>query len=126
MTLNTGSWRRYGVKGNGAFPSSLWAHVDINSYFATLLQQENPALRGKPVGIVKEVGRTCIIAASKEAKALGVGTGSRLQDAKHVPDLILVPAQFDFYLDATKRLKRLFESLAPTVQIFSLDELLLT
>lgn len=102
--------------------SAVWAHVDINSYFATLLQQENPALRGKPVGIVKEHRRSCIIAASKEAKALGVGTGSRAQDVRHVSDLILVPAQFDFYLDATKRLKRLFESLAPTVQIFSLDE----
>ena len=54
-----------------------WAHVDINSYFATLIQQENPALRGQPVGIVKESGRTCIIAASKEAKLLGVSTGSR-------------------------------------------------
>ncbi len=102
--------------------SACWAHVDINSYFATLLQQENPALRGRPVGIVKEAGRTCIIAASKEAKALGVGTGSRLADARHIPDLVLVPAQFDFYLDATKRLKRLFESLTPSVQIFSLDE----
>ena len=104
-------------------PPPRWVHVDINSYFATLLQQENPALRGKPVGIVKEVGRTCIIAASKEAKALGVGTGSRKPDAlRRIPDLILVPAQFDFYLDATRRLKRIFESLAPNVQIFSLDE----
>jgi DNA polymerase-4 len=100
-----------------------WLHVDINSYFATLLQQENPSLRGKPVGVVKEIGRTCIIAASKEAKARGVGTASRLPEAKKlIPDLIIVPAQFDFYLDATRRLQRLFTSLVPDVQIFSLDE----
>jgi len=100
-----------------------WAHVDINSYFATLIQQENPALRGQPVGIVKESGRTCIIAASKEAKLLGVSTGSRKDEALLLaPNIRLIPAQFDFYLDATKRLKRLFESLSPEVQIFSLDE----
>ncbi len=105
------------------FPPQRWAHVDINSYFATLLQQENPALRGKPIGIVKEAGRTCIIAASKEAKALGVGTGARKREAlQKAPHLLLVPAQFDFYLDATRRLKRVFESVAPQVQIFSLDE----
>lgn len=99
------------------------AHIDINSYFATMMQQENPSLRGKPVGVVKDVGRTCIIAASKEAKLLGVGTGSRLQDIKYqVPDLVLVPAAFDLYLDATKRLKKIFSALAPTIDIFSLDE----
>lgn len=98
-------------------------HVDINSYFATILQQENPHLRGKPVGVVKDVGRTCIIAASKEAKKLGVKTGSRVPDALvKAPDIILVPARFDVYLDCTYRLKRVFADLAPTVDIFSLDE----
>jgi DNA polymerase-4 len=99
-------------------------HVDINSYFATLLQQENPLLRGKPVGVVKSAGRSCIIAASKEAKKLGVRTGDYLKnvDQNIVRQLILVPAEFDRYLDCTKRLKRIFESLSPEVDIFSLDE----
>lgn len=98
-------------------------HVDINSYFATLLQQENPHLRGKPVVVVKDVGRTCIIAASKEAKLKGVKTGCRAPEAKRkAPDIILVPAEFSLYLDATYRLKKVFEDLAPTVDIFSLDE----
>lgn len=97
--------------------------VDMNSYFATLLQQENPHLRGKPLGIVKDVGRTCIIAASKEAKKLGVKTGSNAHEARaKIPNIILLPAQFDRYLDATKRLKNLFESLSPRVYIYSLDE----
>jgi DNA polymerase-4 len=98
-------------------------HVDINSYFATMLQQENPYLRGKPVGVVKDVGRTCIIAASKEAKKLGITTGCRLAEAKVLaPNIITVPAEFDLYLDCTRRMKRVFTSLVPDVDIFSLDE----
>lgn len=98
-------------------------HVDMNSYFATILQQENPMLRGKPVGVVKSLGRTCIIASSKEAKKLGIGTGSGLSDAKKkAPCITIVPAAFDVYLDCTHRLKQLFHSLSPSVDVFSLDE----
>lgn len=104
-------------------PNRRIAHIDINSYFATLLQQENPLLRGKPVGVLKSEGRSCIIAASKEAKKLGVRTGDYLKNIGSLAaKLTLVPAEFDRYLDCTKRLKRLFDSLAPDVDIFSLDE----
>ncbi len=98
-------------------------HIDINSYFATLLQQENPHLRGKPIGIVKDVGRTCIIAASKEAKKYGVTTGCHLNEAKQrCPNIITLPASFDRYLDATKRLKKIFTCISPDIHIYSLDE----
>ncbi len=101
-------------------------HVDINSYFATMLQQENPMLRGRPVGVVKSEGRTCIIASSNEAKLLGIKTGTSKMDAlTKAPHLTLVPAQFDIMLSATRRLKALFTSLAPNVHIFSLDEVFL-
>ncbi|MBI4091407.1 hypothetical protein HY419_01490 [candidate division WWE3 bacterium] len=98
-------------------------HVDINSYFATILQQENPFLRGKPVGVVKSEGRTCVIAASKEAKKFGVKTGCRVKEARALaPSIVLVPAEFDLYLNCTKKLKALFESITPDAEIFSLDE----
>lgn len=98
-------------------------HVDINSYFATMLEQENPALRGRAFGIVKDEGRTCLIAVSKAAKRLGIKTGTRLQEARQIlPDILTVPAEFDRYLDCTRRLHQLFLRLAPGVQIFSLDE----
>ena len=97
--------------------------VDINSYFATLLQQENPKLRGKPVVIVKDLGRTCVIAASKEAKRKGVKTGCNIVQARQLaPQLIEMKAEFDLYLSATKKLSSLFLDLAPKVEIFSLDE----
>lgn len=99
------------------------AHVDINSYFATLLQQENPHLRGKPIVVTKDIGRTCIIAASKEAKIFGIRTGCLLGEAKKLaPNLIVVGAEFDRYLSATRTLNSIFRSLAPDIQIFSLDE----
>jgi DNA polymerase-4 len=102
---------------------SLIAHVDINSYFATLLQQENPHLRNRPMGVTKAEGRTCLIAVSKEAKKFGVITGSRLREARLLcPQILPVPADFDRYLDATYRLKQVFNSIAPQVYIYSLDE----
>lgn len=108
---------------SASHPPKTILHVDINSYFATLLQQENPHLRGKPLGVLKDVGRTCIIAASKEAKKYGVETGSRLKDAKlRCPHIIAIPAAFDRYLDATKRLKTIFAAIAPDYFIYSLDE----
>jgi DNA polymerase-4 len=102
---------------------NLILHVDINSYFATMLQQENPMLRGKPVGVIKSEGRTCIIAASKEAKRLGVSTGARVPEAREkIPGLILVPAEFNLMLSATRKMKALFQTFSPSVHIFSLDE----
>lgn len=98
-------------------------HIDINSYFATILQQENPYLRGKAIGVIKGVGRTCLIAVSKEAKQKGVVTGSRKAEALvKCPDLITIPASFERYLDTTKRLQTLFKKISPVVQIYSLDE----
>lgn len=98
-------------------------HVDLNSYFATIEQQQNPFLRAKPVGIVKELGRLCIIAASKEAKALGIKTGTGVPEAKKLaPGLILVKADFDKYANYTQRFYKLIGSFSPDVNLFSLDE----
>ncbi len=98
-------------------------HIDINSYFAILLQQENPKLRGKPVGVVKSAGRHLIIAASKEAKEKGVKTGMALREARQLcPSLISVPAEFDFYLSATRKFYDLLKKFTPNFYPFSLDE----
>jgi DNA polymerase IV len=99
------------------------ALIDMNSYFATLEQQANPFLRNRPVGIVKDVGRTCIIAASKEAKKLGIKSPCTIREAKQIaPNIAIVAADFDKYFYMTKVLKEIFESLSPEVDVFSLDE----
>lgn len=98
-------------------------HIDINSYFATILQQENPHLRNRPLGVIKDVGRTCLIATSKEAKKFGVVTGIRKKEALILcPKLVCVPASFNRYLDTTKRLQKVFNTISPSVHIYSLDE----
>lgn len=98
-------------------------HVDLNSFFATAEQQANPVLRGRPVGIIKAKGRGCIIAASVEAKKMGVGTGSSVFDAKKAcPGIILVPADFDKYADITYRFIDICKSYSPVCEVFSLDE----
>ncbi len=101
-------------------------HLDMNSYFATVEQQANPYLRDKPVGILKAEGRTCIIAASKEAKIYGVKTGSTVWEAMRLcPKIVLVPADMHKYLAVTKRLIALISDYSPLVEVFSIDEMFL-
>lgn len=116
--------RRAAVEASTANTLEPWiALLDMNSYFATIEQQANPILRGRPVGVVKEQGRSCIIAASKEAKQFGVRTGMPYKEAIQLcRNLITVPADFDRYFYNTKLLRQIFEELSPDVYIFSLDE----
>src|SRR5438046_2031460 len=66
-------------------PSVNWLFVDLNSYFASVEQQDRAELRGKPVGVVPMLAdTTCCIAASYEAKAHGVKTGTIVADAKRM------------------------------------------
>ena len=98
-------------------------HADLNSFFARAEQQTNPALRGKPVGVVKAKARTCIIAASVEAKKYGVATGCWVNDARNLcPSIILVPADFDKYSDISHRFIKICADYSPNCEVFSLDE----
>ncbi|MFH0943528.1 MAG: DNA polymerase IV [Candidatus Beckwithbacteria bacterium] len=101
-------------------------HVDLNSFFASVEQQVNPALRGKPVGIIKDFGRSCVIAASNEAKKFGVKTGMSLSQVKTLcPRIILLPADFPKYADVTHRFIKLCSHYTDTLEVFSLDEVFL-
>ena len=77
-----------------------WLYVDFNSYFASVEQQERPELRGQPVAIVPmETDYTMAIAASPEAKAYGVKTGTGILEAKRMcPGLRCVLARHDLYV----------------------------
>lgn len=99
--------------------------VDFNSYFASVEQQLNPALRGRPVAVVPvEAETTCAIAASYEAKRYGVKTGTIIADARKLcPELILVRAQHGAYIDYHHRLVAAVESVIPVKRVMSIDEM---
>lgn len=98
-------------------------HLDMNSYFASVEQQANPYLQGRPVGIVKAEGRGCIIAASIEAKRFGVHTGSTVWEARKLcPAIILVPSDMDKYFSQTEKMIKIVSHYSPTVEVFSIDE----
>ena len=72
-------------------PSRRIMHVDMNSFFASVEQQCNPWLRGKPIAVIGSNKRTIITTASYEARAFGIKTGMTVPEAKKLcPDLILV------------------------------------
>ncbi len=98
-------------------------HIDFDSYFASCEQQFNLKLRGKPIGVTAQNGRTCIIAASREAKELGVKSPSRTFEAlEKVPNMIFVPAHFEKYWEITQKFLDICKDYSPFVELFSLDE----
>lgn len=102
-----------------------WLFLDLNSYFASVEQQENPALRGRPVAVVPmDTPHTCAIAASYEAKAYGVKTGTIIRDAKKMcPNLICVLARHDMYVGYHERIIEEVVKHTPINKIWSIDEL---
>jgi DNA polymerase-4 len=99
--------------------------VDFNSYFASVEQQEQPALRGRPVAVVPVMtDSTCCIAASYEAKHYGIKTGTRVGEArKACPGLILIEARPGLYVEYHHRLVAAVDSCLPVSQILSIDEM---
>lgn len=101
-----------------------WLFLDLNSYFASVEQQERPELRGKPVAVVPMMtDSTCAIAASYEAKAYGIKTGTMIYEAKKMcPGLICVPARHDVYVDYHHRIFDEVENHLHVSRICSIDE----
>lgn len=103
-----------------------WLLLDLNSYFASVEQQYRPELRGKPVAVVPLMADTTFcIAASYEAKAFGVKTGTRVSDAKSMcPDLHLVQARHEMYVKCHHDIIRVVESCVPVADVLSIDEVI--
>lgn len=103
-------------------------HIDFNSYFATVEQQANPRLRGKPIGVTggDRMERTVLGAASVEAKKMGVKGGMMLWEAKKIcPQIIIVPGDSDKYLACTTKFINILKDFSPYLEIFSIDEVFL-
>ena len=99
--------------------------LDFNSYFASVEQQLSPELRGKPIAVVPMIAdSTATLAASYEAKAMGVKTGTRIYDAKKMcPNLILVKARHTEYVQFHHQLVDVVNSVIPVKRVMSIDEM---
>ena len=102
-------------------------HIDLNSCFATIEQQANPHLRGKPVAVAAyTTPNGCILAASIEAKRHGVRTGMRVKDGKAIcSDLIILPSDPWKYRNVHLRLRKLLSDYTVDLTPKSIDEFVL-
>src|SRR5208337_4195962 len=106
-------------------PALNWLFVDLNSYFASVEQEVRPELRGRPVAVVPMMAdTTCCIAASYQAKAHGVKTGTLVGEARRIcPGLQLVEARHELYVEYHHRIVAAVEQCVPVTAVLSIDEM---
>jgi DNA polymerase-4 len=99
--------------------------IDMNAYFASVEQHLNPALRGKPVAVVPVMADTSsCIAASYEAKAFGIKTGTPVREAKQrCPGIILVEGRHRAYIEIHRELLAAIETIMHVERVASIDEM---
>src|SRR5437870_2233840 len=94
-------------------------HADVDSFYASVEQRDDPRLRGRPV----IVGAGVVLAASYEAKAYGVRTAMSAVRARRLcPDAVVVGPRMSAYSEASKAVYRVFDDTAPVVEGLSIDE----
>jgi len=94
-------------------------HADLDSFFASVEQRDDPSLLGRPL----IVGAGVVLAASYEAKAFGVRTAMGATIARRLcPQAVVVPPRFSAYVEASKAVFQVFEDVAPVVEGLSIDE----
>ncbi len=94
-------------------------HADLDAFFASVEQRDDPALRGRPV----IVGGGVVLAASYEAKAFGVETAMGGARARRLcPHAVVVAPRFHAYSEASKAVFRVFDGISPLVEGLSIDE----
>ncbi|HZO58270.1 MAG TPA: DNA polymerase IV [Solirubrobacterales bacterium] len=94
-------------------------HADLDSFYASVEQRDDPRLRGRPV----IVGAGVVLAASYEAKARGVRTAMGGAQARRLcPDAVVVPPRMSAYSEASKAVFEVFDQTTPAVEALSIDE----
>jgi DNA polymerase-4 len=97
--------------------------VDMNAFFASIEQHDQPEWRGRPVAITNGRQGSCIITCSYEARAYGIRTGMRLKKARQLcPELIQCPARPERYAAASVAIMQALRDITPDIEVFSVDE----
>lgn len=98
-------------------------HVDMDAFFASVEQRDNPSLRGRPVAVGHAAARGVVAAASYEARQFGVRSALPSVTAlRRCPDLIFVPPRFEVYRDVSRQIHEVFSRYTDLIQPLSLDE----
>ena len=98
-------------------------HIDMDAFFASVEQRDNPELRGKPIAVGGSEARGVVAAASYEARKFGVRSAMPSITAKRkCPELIFVKHRFDVYRQVSQQIRAIFAQYTPLIEPLSLDE----
>jgi DNA polymerase-4 len=104
-------------------PNRKIIHIDMDAFYASVEQMDNPALRGKPIAVGGAENRGVVSAASYEARKFGVRSAiSGVLAKKYCPELIFVKPRFDRYKEISKKIHKIFHDYTDLVEPLSLDE----
>jgi DNA polymerase IV len=98
-------------------------HADMDAFYASVEQLDDPSLRGRPILVGPESGRGVVLTASYEARPFGVGSAMPMSRAKRMcPQALIVPPRFKRYTEISRIVMGVFEDFSPDVEAISLDE----
>ncbi|MNQ16029.1 DNA polymerase IV [compost metagenome] len=98
-------------------------HIDMDAFYASVEQMDNPELRGKPIAVGGSENRGVVAAASYEARKFGVRSAiSGVMAKKNCPELIFVSPRFDRYKEISSKIHKIFHEYTDLVEPLSLDE----
>jgi DNA polymerase IV len=101
-------------------------HIDMDAFFASVEQRDNPALAGRPIAVIGSNQRTVIVSPSYEARRFGVKTSmTRHQAMLLCPEIVFVTAQSDKYAYACSQILDILQAFTPDIEVYSIDEFFL-